>query len=47
MSRKDSAVERPTKRVEWAIFFATREAGKGWTDLLRSRGMRLLMRGMR
>ena len=30
---KDQAVERPTKRTEHRIVFATRQAEKGWRDL--------------
>ena len=29
---KDQAVERPTKRTEYRIVFATRQAEKGWRD---------------
>ena len=34
MSRRADRVIRPLKRVEYEIRFATREAEKGWTDLL-------------
>ncbi len=34
MSRKGGAVPRPAKRTEWQLVFATRDAEKGWTDLL-------------
>ncbi|BAH55525.1 MULTISPECIES: hypothetical protein [Rhodococcus] len=34
MSKKDGPVPRPIKRVEWHLVFATRDAAKGWTDLL-------------
>lgn len=34
MSKRGSAVPRPLKRTEWEIVFATRDAEKGWTDLL-------------
>lgn len=32
MSKK-SRVERPTKKAEYAIYFATRDAERGWRDL--------------
>ena len=34
MSKKGESVPRPTKRTEWQLVFATRDAEKGWTDLL-------------
>lgn len=34
MTKRDAPVPRPLKRVEWEIVFITREAAKGWTDLL-------------
>ena len=34
MSRRADRVNRPLKRAEYEIRFATREAEKGWTDLL-------------
>lgn len=34
MSKRESPVPRPLKRTEWEIVFATREAQKGWIDLL-------------
>ncbi|TQC42518.1 hypothetical protein EEB14_48435 [Rhodococcus sp. WS4] len=38
MSKKDSTVPRPLERREWQIVFATRNAEKGWTDLLATAG---------
>lgn len=34
MSKRDESVPRPLKRVEWEIVYASREASKGWTDML-------------
>ena len=34
MSKKAAAVPRPRKKAEYAILFATRQATKGWQDLL-------------
>jgi len=34
MSKKASAVPRPRKKAEYEISFATRQASKGWQDLL-------------
>ncbi|MGL4176278.1 MAG: hypothetical protein ACRCSN_09385 [Dermatophilaceae bacterium] len=34
MSRRDQAVPRPTKKAEFTIVFATREAQVGWRDVL-------------
>lgn len=34
MSRRGESVPRPLKRSEFTIRFATRNAEKGWTDLL-------------
>ncbi|MGL5859730.1 MAG: hypothetical protein ACRCY9_00545 [Phycicoccus sp.] len=34
MSRRDQAVPRPTKKAEFIIVFATREAQVGWRDVL-------------
>ncbi len=34
MSKKSSAVPRPRKKAEYEIHFATRQASKGWQDLL-------------
>lgn len=34
MAKRQQSVPRPLKRVEYELRFATREAEKGWTDLL-------------
>jgi hypothetical protein len=34
MSKQASAVPRPRKKAEFQILFATRQADKGWQDLL-------------
>ena len=34
MSKKGGSVPRPIKRAEWQLVFVTRDAEKGWTDLL-------------
>lgn len=34
MSKRDQAVPRPTKKAEFTIVFATREAQLGWRDVL-------------
>src|SRR5664280_543677 len=34
MNKKASAVPRPRKKAEYEIRFATRQASKGWQDLL-------------
>ena len=34
MNKKASAVPRPSKKAEYEIRFATRQASKGWQDLL-------------
>jgi hypothetical protein len=34
MAKKEGAVPRPLRRTEYVLRFATREAEKGWTDLV-------------
>ncbi|MDF3306358.1 hypothetical protein P3H15_15115 [Rhodococcus sp. T2V] len=34
MSKKGGSVPRPIERAEWQLVFVTRDAEKGWTDLL-------------